>query len=360
MAVEQLVNATTAVVTSGGTTAPVPGTVETWVVNAPATWPVLASGYEYRVTDILDGGRTAGYEIILVTANAVGTGVSWTVTRGVEGTTPYAHAANWTCVPAVTAGGLDAIASTPGPAGPTGPSGPTGPTGATGPAGPTGPAGMTWLGAWSSTTAYVVDDAVSDGGASYICIAANTNDQPPNATYWDVLAAAGTSDATELQGVAVSATAPTSGQLLEYNGTEWAPATVSSGLSPQGGSLTATLAIGAATQTVVFTTPSLAVGTWLVAFETSFTASSSGFIFDATVVVGTAAATFSGPRSTSVADSGNNAGYPYRASFTALATVTTAGTLEFVVYSGAGVTLQYLSSEASYPGVTGWTAVKVA
>jgi hypothetical protein len=60
-----------------------------------------------RVMDILDLGKTANYEIIELTDNANGTGVTWDATRGVEGTTPWAHAANWTAIPVVTAGGLD-------------------------------------------------------------------------------------------------------------------------------------------------------------------------------------------------------------------------------------------------------------
>jgi len=65
--------------------------------------------------------------------------------------------------------------------------GPTGSTGAT------GSTGLIWLGAWSSVTAYVVPDAVSNGGSSYIAIAPSTNQAPPNATYWAVLAAQGLS-----------------------------------------------------------------------------------------------------------------------------------------------------------------------
>ena len=48
-------------------------------------------------------------------------------------------------------------------------------------------AGMVWRGAWSSSTSYAVNDAVSLGGASYICILAHTNHTPPNATYWNVI-----------------------------------------------------------------------------------------------------------------------------------------------------------------------------
>jgi hypothetical protein len=87
---------------------------------------------------------------------------------------------------------------------------------------------ITWLGAWNSSTAYVVGDAVSLSGSSYLCISPNTNQTPPNATYWGVLATSialagdlgGTTSSPKvvgIQGVGVSATAPTNGQVLEYN-----------------------------------------------------------------------------------------------------------------------------------------------
>jgi hypothetical protein len=43
-------------------------------------------------------------------------------------------------------------------------------------------------GAWSSATAYVAGQIVSSAGASYVCILAHTNQTPPNATYWKLLA----------------------------------------------------------------------------------------------------------------------------------------------------------------------------
>jgi hypothetical protein len=56
----------------------------------------------------------------------------------------------------------------------------------------------TWLGPWVTSTAYAVDDAVENGGASYICILAHTagaTDEPGVGasweTYWDLVAAAG-------------------------------------------------------------------------------------------------------------------------------------------------------------------------
>tara|TARA_A100001201_G_scaffold34206_2_gene36484 strand:+ start:3428 stop:4255 length:828 start_codon:yes stop_codon:yes gene_type:complete len=54
-----------------------------------------------------------------------------------------------------------------------------------------------WQGAWSSSTAYVVDDVVESGGSTYICIAASTNNVPPNATYWELMADGGSPTTTQ-------------------------------------------------------------------------------------------------------------------------------------------------------------------
>lgn len=50
--------------------------------------------------------------------------------------------------------------------------------------------------AWSATTAYIGGNYVQVGGVNYICILANTNNTPPNATFWTALAGAFI-DATE-------------------------------------------------------------------------------------------------------------------------------------------------------------------
>jgi glycosyl hydrolase family 123 len=39
---------------------------------------------------------------------------------------------------------------------------------------------------WSAATAYIVDNVVLSGTTLYVCILANTNQAPPNATYWNV------------------------------------------------------------------------------------------------------------------------------------------------------------------------------
>lgn len=50
-----------------------------------------------------------------------------------------------------------------------------------------------WKGAYNSSTAYAVDDVVSSGGNSYVCIQAHTNQAVGNATaYWNIMSAAGT------------------------------------------------------------------------------------------------------------------------------------------------------------------------
>lgn len=49
-----------------------------------------------------------------------------------------------------------------------------------------------WTGAWSGATTYAVGEAVSRSGSSYVANTGHTNHQPPNASYWDVLAQAGT------------------------------------------------------------------------------------------------------------------------------------------------------------------------
>jgi|DEB0MinimDraft_12_1074336.scaffolds.fasta_scaffold02024_4 hypothetical protein len=58
-----------------------------------------------------------------------------------------------------------------------------------------------WKGAYSNSTAYAVDDVVSSGGSSYVCIQAHTNQPVGNATaYWNIMSSAGTNgtDGTDL------------------------------------------------------------------------------------------------------------------------------------------------------------------
>ena len=82
-------------------------------------------------------------------------------------------------------------------------------------------------GAYNASTAYVVDDIVTFGGESFICILASTGNATSNATYWSKIAKKGDDvtqltthgdflfrDATGVQRLA----AGTSGQVLQTNG----------------------------------------------------------------------------------------------------------------------------------------------
>ena len=72
-----------------------------------------------------------------------------------------------------------------------------------------------WKGAYAGATAYVADDVVSSGGASYICILASTGNATSNATYWSVMSSAGTNGTN---GTDVGTTITTQGDLLFRDG----------------------------------------------------------------------------------------------------------------------------------------------
>ncbi len=68
---------------------------------------------------------------------------------------------------------------------------PAGEKGDPGDTGPTGPVGMVWKDAYVGATAYVVNDAVSYNGSSYICILNSTGNLPTDTTYWSLVAQKG-------------------------------------------------------------------------------------------------------------------------------------------------------------------------
>ena len=67
-------------------------------------------------------------------------------------------------------------------------------------------------GAYAGGTAYVVDDIVTSGGETFICIQASTGNATSNATYWTKLAQKGT------DGTDVGATLTTQGDILFRDG----------------------------------------------------------------------------------------------------------------------------------------------
>jgi hypothetical protein len=93
-------------VTAGGTTAPSPGTSESWTVASSASFPAVSTGVSQF--HIRDPNLLA--ELMLVT-NISGT--TWTVTRGTGGTTPVSHASGFTIIEVVDAGTLTAFVQNP-------------------------------------------------------------------------------------------------------------------------------------------------------------------------------------------------------------------------------------------------------
>jgi hypothetical protein len=71
---------------------------------------------------------------------------------------------------------------------------------------------IVWRGTYAGGTAYTPDDAVVHSGTSYICIANTTGNAPPNGTYWNVLAQAGTN------GTDLTSTLTTQGDIVYRDG----------------------------------------------------------------------------------------------------------------------------------------------
>jgi len=73
-----------------------------------------------------------------------------------------------------------------------------------------------WKGAYSNSTAYAVDDVVSSGGSSYVCIQAHTNQPVGNATaYWNIMSSAGTNGTN---GTDLTTTLTTQGDIVYRDG----------------------------------------------------------------------------------------------------------------------------------------------
>ena len=75
-----------------------------------------------------------------------------------------------------------------------------------------------WKGAYNNSTAYAVDDVVSSGGNSYVCIQAHTNQPVGNATaYWNIMSSAGTNGSNGSNGTDLTSTLTTRGDIV-YKG----------------------------------------------------------------------------------------------------------------------------------------------
>ena len=76
-----------------------------------------------------------------------------------------------------------------------------------------------WKGAYNSSTSYAVDDVVSSGGNSYVCIQAHSNQAVGNATaYWNIMSSAGTNGTNGSNGTDVGTVITTQGDILYRDG----------------------------------------------------------------------------------------------------------------------------------------------
>lgn len=106
-ALEAYANISQTQVSAGGTDAPAPGTQQTWTVAASASFPAASSGAAQPTQFHISDPALASEIITVINVS----GLTWTVLRGAEGTTPVAHAAGFTVKQVVTAGGMAEVAA---------------------------------------------------------------------------------------------------------------------------------------------------------------------------------------------------------------------------------------------------------
>lgn len=135
-----------------------------------------------------------------------------------------------------------------------------------------------------------------------------------------------------------------SGGVLGYSGVS---------LTNDSATISANVSLAANTLTTVITTPSLAIGTWLLTFTGMFQSNTAGATLTAQVAAGTATASFSGPSYEQMLLTVASTGYPV--TYTCIATITAAGTIAFqATCTDAGNALAISGSS------TGYVAVKIA
>ena len=260
---------------------------------------------------------------------------------------------------------------------------------------PAGPPGMIWLGAWNSATNYVVSDAVSSAGNSYICILANTNQSPPNATYWNLLAQAGsgavssvfgrtgaviaasgdytdelvTNSPTQLmtaKGDLITASAPNTLARLPIGTIGQVPTVQASGVlayaTPAGGSITSLSSfipsnVSLSGSPTNITSLSLTTGTWLVMFTALVQTILSGGE-TSEIWIGPSSASRSGAYCSTEFGANSVTGGNILASQTGVAIVTVASTTTIYLEGDASIgTVYATTSYNSIANSTGMVAV---
>ena len=139
------------------------------------------------------------------------------------------------------------------------------------------------------------------------------------------------------------------------------PAAPSPTLSTVSGVLGADVAVAAATNTLVMTSGTLAIGTWLVTWNlTVKNGAATAALASAWVVIATGTATLNGPSQADSEMPAVSTGY-VALSFTTLVVVTAAATLSLYVATANASTVSVLGyGTTPATTATGYTAIKVA
>ena len=125
-----------------------------------------------------------------------------------HGQTPGLSPGSWMQLAAQGSTGAAGPAGPPGATGTqgaTGPAGPAGPQGASGATGASGPPGMTFRGAWTLSTYYAPNDAVTFNGSTYLALSLGSNQEPDlYPQIWTLMAQAGSAGPTGPAGTAAT------------------------------------------------------------------------------------------------------------------------------------------------------------
>jgi hypothetical protein len=210
------------------------------------------------------------------------------------------------------------------------------------------PSSGTWL-----LGDYVVDVA-GGGQGGWVCNVAGT----PGT--WTAFAALNSPVFTGTPKVPTATAGDSSNQIADTAFVANALSSYSPALSKASGAIASDVALPSLALTSVFSTSSLATGTWLVLASVLIQDFSDAAEVDIELVVGTATATLAGVTAQSAPVSAGGANCA-PATLSAIATVTVAGTLTVKAYNGESntVTARHATPEG-YAGCTGYVAVKIA
>ena len=129
-------------------------------------------------------------------------------------------------------------------------------------------------------------------------------------------------------------------------------------LSNVAGANVADVTLPATTNTTVFSTSTLAQGTWLCTFSALVNSATGGAAIELKAALGTATGSLSGAIAGQSLVGAANAYTTI--SITFVATLTAAGTLTLVANPSAAAVAHYNTNAQSFPGATAYTCTKIA